>query len=242
MFKWLFLVFFLIFGLPNVSLAQSKLINQEKEEVIPEIDNYFKQIAFDDVEAVKKSLKNKNLNPNTMSKYGDAPLPYAVRSDAYNVFKYLLQVTDIDIDMQNKSTENALMLLAFKGNLELVKLMVEKYGAEIEKEGWSPIHYAVTKGHLPIVRYLVSKEADVNIGTPNNTTSLMLAARYGYIDVVKFLLDHEADLALHNDQNLTTIDFAVMSNQKEIANGLKSRWKKLYGTEYVAKPRIMPPD
>ena len=69
----------------------------------------------------------------------------------------------------------------------------------------------------------------------------MFAARYGFINLVKFLLDHDADLSIHNDQNLTAIDFAMMSNQKEIADGLKSRWKKLYGTDYVAKPRIFPP-
>jgi ankyrin repeat protein len=63
----------------------------------------------------------------------------------------------------------------------------------------------------------------------------MLAARYGHIRVVKYLLDLDADLSLHNTQNLTAIDFALMNNQKEIADGLISRWKKLYGTDYVIK-------
>jgi ankyrin repeat protein len=241
MLKQLLIVFLLMLGLPSFTYAQSNLSNSEKEQVIPEIDNYFKRISFDDVDGVKKSLLNKDLSPNTLSKYGEAALPFAIREDAYKVFKYLLQVNDIDIEMQNKSTENALMWLAFKGNLELVKLMVEKYGAEVEKEGWSPIHYAATKGHLPVVQFLLSKDADVDAGSPNNTTALMFAARYGFINLVKFLLEHDADLSIHNDQNLTAIDFALMSNQKEISDGLKSRWKKLYGTDYVAKPRIFPP-
>ncbi len=242
MFKRPFFAISLIFAFVNFSFAQSNSFNQEKEDVISVIDNYFKYIAFDDVDGVIKALKNKDLNPNTLSKSGDAPLPYAVREDSYKVFKYLLEVSDINIEMQNKSTENALMMLSFKGNLELVKLMVDKYDAEVEKEGWSPIHYAATNGHLPIIQYLVSKEAYVDAGSPNNTTALMLAARYGHIKVVKFLLDHDANLSIHNDQNLTTIDFALINNQEEIAYGLKSRWKKLYGTEYIDKPRISKPN
>jgi ankyrin repeat protein len=65
----------------------------------------------------------------------------------------------------------------------------------------------------------------------------MMAARYGHIKVVKYLLEHDADLSLHNTQDLTAIDFALMNNQKEIADGLRSRWKKLYGSDYVMKAR-----
>ena len=89
--------------------------NSTDDIVIPEIDTYYRRISFDDVDGVKKSLSNKDLSPNTLSKYGDAPLVYAVKEDSYKVFKYLLQVPDIDINLENKSTENALMMLAFKG-------------------------------------------------------------------------------------------------------------------------------
>ncbi len=222
------------------SFAQTDTAKQLKEQVVPEVDDFYKRISFDDVEGVKQSLKIKGLTTNTMSKFGDAPLPYAVRENAMNVFKYLLQVPDINVDKENKSSENALMMLAFKGNLEMVRYLVEKFGADIDKDGWNPIHYAVTNGHLDIVKYLVSKEADIDSGTPNKTTALMLASRSGFIEIVKYLLDHKADLALHNDQNLTAIDFAQLGNQTEIVNGLKSRWKKMYGFDYVPKPRIQP--
>jgi ankyrin repeat protein len=240
MIRLLLFISLFIFQSTNYAFAQIDASKQIKEQVIPEVDDYYKRISFDDVDGVKQSLKIKGLTPNTMSKYGDAPLPFAVRENAMNVFKYLLQVPDINIDKENKNTENALMMLAFKGNLEMVKYLVEKFGAEIDKDGWNPMHYAVTNGHLDIVKYFISKEADVDSGTPNNTTALMLASRAGFIEIVKYLLDHKADLALHNDQNLTAIDFAQMGNQTEIVNGLKSRWKKMYGFDYVPKPRILP--
>lgn len=227
----------ILFTCTSMFFTSSLYAQNSKDEVIPEIDAFFRYISFDDVEGVKKSLKNKDLSPNILSKYGDAPLPYAVKEDSYKVFKYLLQVPDINIDMENKSTENAVMMLAFKGKLDLVKMMVDDLGAEPEKDGWAPLHYAATNGHLEVVQYLISKEVDVDAQSPSDTTPLMLAARYGHIKVVKYLLDHEADLSLHNTQDLTAIDFALMNNQKEIADGLRSRWKKLYGTDYVMKPR-----
>jgi ankyrin repeat protein len=232
------LIVLLLLSLSLPSFAQMEPNSDDKEQIIPEIDRFFRQISLDDVGGVKKSLLNKDLRPDTLSKYGDSPLPYAVKEDSYKVFKYLTQVPDIDINMENKNTENALMMCAFKGNLELVKYLVEDKGAEIEKDGWSPLHYAATNGHLQIVEYLVNKEADVDIESPNKTTPLMMAARFGHIQVVKYLLDQEADLSLQNDQQLTAIDFAAMNNQREIVDGLKSRWKKLYGNDYIMKPRL----
>jgi hypothetical protein len=235
-----FFILTLLFSFPCVVIAQNGSDKNSNDEiVIPEIDTFFKRISFDDVEGVKKSLNNRDLSPNTLSKYGDAPLPYAVKEDSYKVFKYLLQVSDINVNMENKSTENALMMLAFKGKLDLVKYMVEEIGAEPDKDGWTPLHYAATAGHLDVVEYLISKEVDIDAHNPSDTTPLMMAARYGHIKVVKYLLDNEADLSLHNKQNLTAIDFAYLNNQKEIGDGLRSRWKKLYGDDYVLKPRLL---
>ena len=230
----------LMLSYPYAAIAQNlNNKNSNGEIVIPEIDTLFRRISFDDVEGVKKSLNNKDLSPNTLSKYGDAPLPYAVKEDSYKVFKYLLQVTDTNVNMENKSTENALMMLAFKGKLDLVKYMVEEIGAEPDKDGWTPLHYAATNGHLDVVEYLISKEVDIDAQSPSDTTPLMMAARYGHIKVVKYLLDNDADLSLHNKQNLTAIDFAYLNNQNEIGDGLRSRWKKLYGEEYILKPRLL---
>lgn len=227
----------ILFTCASMFFTSSLYAQNSKDEVIHEIDAFFRYISFDDVEGVKKSLKNKDLSPNILSKYGDAPLPYAVKEDSYKVFKYLLQVPDINIDMENKSTENAVMMLAFKGKLDLLKMMIDDLGAEPEKDGWAPLHYAATNGHLEVVQYLISKEVDVDAHSPSDTTPLMMAARYGHIRVVKYLLDHDADLSLHNTQDLTAIDFALLNNQKEIADGLRSRWKKLYGADYVIKTR-----
>jgi uncharacterized protein len=208
-------------------------------ESIKEIDDYFRAISLDQVESVKESLKNKDLSPNTLSKYGEAPLPYAIKENSNKVFKYLLQVTDIDVNFENKNNENALMIAALMGRMDLLQMLVEKKGAEIDKDGWTALHYAASKGHLDIVTYLVQKEADVNAESPNQITPLMLACQFGHIQVVKFLLDHDADLSVQTTNGKTAIDFAMQANQREIANGLKSRWKKVYEKDYLENTQAM---
>jgi hypothetical protein len=53
--------------------------------------------------------------------------------------------------------------------------------------------------------------------------------------VVKLLLDRDADLSKMNNLKMTAIDFAEQHNQTEIAEGLKSRWLKLYKKPYKSQ-------
>ncbi|MNR23243.1 Ankyrin repeats (3 copies) [compost metagenome] len=91
-----------------------------------------------------------------------------------------------------------------------------------------------------MVKYLVDHAAYIDAESPNGTTPLMMAARGGHIDTVKLLLDEGADLRLKNQQSMTAIDFAEQYNQKEIADGLKSRWQKLYGAVPAPAPKPVP--
>jgi ankyrin repeat protein len=113
--------------------------------------------------------------------------------------------------------------------------LVEKRQVEINKPGWSALHYAATNGHLKIVAYLLDMNAYVDPESPNRTTALMMAARGGHIQVVKLLLEHDADLSKINNVKMTAIDFAEQHNQTEIAEGLKSRWLKLYKKPYKSQ-------
>ena len=200
--------------------------------VIHPIDRLYKAIELDDVDEIKKRQYLQYLKANTKSKYGNSALVYAIAEKSQNVIKYLSQLADYDINFSNNYGENALMMAAFTGNLPLVKLLIERRGGQVQQDGWSPIHYAVIHGNLEVVRFLLSKGAEVDALTPSETTPLMLAIRYGHIHVVKLLLDKGADLSALNDQQLTPIDFARYFNQREIARGLESRWMKLFKVEY----------
>ena len=129
------------------------------------------------------------------------------------------------------------MMASLYGMLPEVKVLVDKRGAEINKSGWTPLHYACTEGHLAVADYLLSKGAKVDALSESDTTPLMMAVRSGNIQLVRLLLDRGADLQIRNHQGFSAIDVAELFNQEEISKGLRSRWEKLYKTKYQGGPK-----
>jgi len=191
------------------------------------VDDMRKAVVFDDGNTVQKMLA-RGTDPNLVDSKGDPMLLVAVREKSAKVIKVLSADKNIDFDKTNAAGETPLMMACLLNEPDVVKLMVEKYEVEINKTGWTPLHYAATNGNIEIVKYLLDHSAYVDAGSPNATTPLMMAARGGHIDTVKLLLDEGADMRLRNQQNMTVIDFAERYHQDEIATGLKARWKKLY--------------
>ena len=113
------------------------------------------------------------------------------------------------------------MLAALKGHTELAKKLVAR-GADVNKTGWTPLHYAATYGHLDIMKLLIEQHAYIDAESPNKTTPLMMAAHYGTPAAVKLLLEEGADPSLKNQLGLTAIDFAHRANRKDAAELIAS--------------------
>ncbi len=196
-----------------------------------QVDAFLKDVKFNDVKSVKKALAD-GMSPNAMDAKGNSALSIAITEKSLDVAKVLIDSPSIDLERPNLAGETPVMMAAFHGSFDLVQYLVEKRQVEINKPGWSALHYAATNGHLKIATYLLDQNAYVDPESPNGTTALMMAARGGHIEVVKLLLDRGADLSKMNAVKMTAIDFAEQHNQAEIANGLKSRWLKLYKKPY----------
>jgi ankyrin repeat protein len=141
------------------------------------------------------------------------------------VFDALLNARGIDLEAKARNGDTALMIASFKANLPAVKALIDK-GAEVNKTGWTPLHYAASIGNNDIVSLLLEKSAYIDAESPNKTTPIMMAARAGHIMTVKLLLDEGADATLKNDAGMTAIDFAEKHEFRDIAEGLTYRLKK----------------
>ena len=108
------------------------------------------------------------------------------------------------------------MLASLQGLLGLCRQLIDK-GADVNKPGWTALHYAATRGHLAVIVLLLDSYAYIDAASPNGTTPLMMAARYGTPEAVKLLLGAGADPSLKNEQNLSAIDFAQYANRAESA-------------------------
>ncbi|WP_194721313.1 ankyrin repeat domain-containing protein [Noviherbaspirillum malthae] len=188
-------------------------------------DDFFRAVKIDDAKAVA-SLLARGLDPNLIEpERGETGLIMALRADSMKVFETLLKSKQIDLEVKAFNGDNALMMAAYKGNLPAVEALIEQ-GAEINKTGWTPLHYAAFVGNNDIVKLLLDKSAYIDAESPNKTTPIMMAARAGHILTVKLLLDEGADATLKNDAGMTAIDFANKYEFKDIAEGLTFRLRK----------------
>lgn len=88
----------------------------------------------------------------------------------------------------------------------------------------SPISAAVTHSRYDIIEMLLSRGADINIGSGQilefTRTPLALACKNGDINMVKFLLDRGADINLRSGVYGSPILAAINSNSLELLSFL----------------------
>ena len=171
-----------------------------------------------------KSLLGKGVSPNTLTNKGVPALYAALQQESYRAAKVLVEAPDLQVDQTTEKDETALMMAAFRGQVDLAKRLIER-GAVVNRKGWTPLHYAATNGHVEMVRYLLTQKAEVNALSPNESTPLMMAAMYGSDDAVNALLAAGADPARKNQLGMTAADFATKADRERLANKLNEAAK-----------------
>jgi ankyrin repeat protein len=173
---------------------------------------FFRAAQVDNTVTVGDLLK-RGLDPNLHEpERGETALIIAMRHDANRVFKLLLEHPRIDLEAQSANGSTALMMAAFKHNKAAVKAMIAK-GAQVNRKGWTPLHFAAAAGDLDIMNILLEHHAYIDAGSPSGLTPLMLAAREGMEDAVKLLLAQGADATLKD--NAFRIDAAEFATRAE---------------------------
>ena len=180
-------------------------------------EDFFKAVQFDDVRTVQ-SLLQRGFDPNTVNPSGHSGLMLAVREPSLKVAEVLAGWPQTKVEVRNDKDESPLMLAALKGHLALVKKLVER-DADVNKTGWTALHYAASGGHTQVIDFLLENSAYIDAESPNGTTPLMMAAMYGSPESVKLLIQAGADLNVKNMVGMTALDFAVRAdrqNSKEL--------------------------
>jgi len=183
-------------------------------------EDFFAAIKQDDASTVA-SLLSRGFDVNTLNPAGDPGLILAFREPSPKVAALLISWPNTKIEVRTAKDESPLMLAALKGLTGFCQQLIDK-GADVNKTGWTPLHYAATNGHLETMTLLLDNYAYIDAASPNGTTPLMMAAHYGTPAAVKLLLEAGADPMLKNQQGLSAIDFAQRANRSDSAELIAS--------------------
>jgi len=189
----------------------------------PEADavTFFRAIQLDDDVAVKAVLA-RGLDPNVREPArGETGLIVAMRYDAMKIANLLLAQPRLKIEAQAPNGSTALMMAAFQKNKPAVLLLLGK-GAQVNRPGWTALHFAAAAGDTGIMKILLERSAYIDAESPTGTTPLMLAAREGQEEAVQLLLEEGADASLKDRAwHENAAEFAIRAEKPWIAEQIR---------------------
>jgi len=181
-------------------------------------EDFFNAIKHDDVGKVKELL-HRGFDANTTDTKGQTGLYLALLEPSFKTAEVLIDWPKTDANRLNPQGESILMLASLKGHLDLAKKLIKK-GGDVNKTGWTPLHYAASGGHAALVGLLLENNAYIDAESPNGSTPLMMAAMYGSEASVKLLLQEGADPRIKNQQGLSALDFAQRGKRPDTVEAI----------------------
>lgn len=216
---------------PEAARAQSTRASAAPQD-------FWDAIRLDDVKAMQTEML-RGASANARHPEHGPAIVVAARERSPKALAYLAQLSGTRIDATNARDETALMLVALQGDLESVKLLVKR-GAEVNRPGWTPLHYAAAGGHVPVIAFLLDENAYIDAQSPNRTTPLMMAARHGHSEVVRLLVQAGADPTARNEAGIDAAGYLQRQGQPELAQWVRERaadYARRYGT--LERPRTV---
>lgn len=191
--------------------------------------SWWLDITNDRLDAVRSQLAMGE-DPNAVNSKGQPSLMLAIQEGAWKVYDLLVKHRNIDLNIRNANDETPLMYLSVVGETKRAADLIKK-GAEVNRLGWTPLHYAASKAHLDTVRLLLANKAIVNAPSPDGTSPLMMAAYAGNEEIVRVLLAAGADPTARNLRGEDAADWARRRNHGSLGKQLDDL------TERVLKSR-----
>ncbi|MCP5259658.1 ankyrin repeat domain-containing protein [Ottowia sp.] len=186
------------------------------------------------------ALLRQGVDPNTRDPRGVPGLYLALQEGSLDAAKAILAAPRLNPNALTPTDESPLMMAALKGQVDIARALIAKGGA-VNKSGWTPLHYAATGGNTDMIRLLLDHRATVEALSPNETTPLMMAARYGSVEAVQMLLRAGADPRRRNGLGMDALDFAVSGERPDAIELLTQAKRRAPVRPVVPAPESAPP-
>ncbi|MCB9492879.1 MAG: ankyrin repeat domain-containing protein [Epsilonproteobacteria bacterium] len=182
-----------------------ELVEKEKADV--NAKNKFGEVplhfaCFEGALDIVKYLVVHGAEINVEMFQGDTPMDYAIEANKNDVVRYLL-TKNAQYTVENQRFEEKELHLACRvgSGITYIQKLVEERGVDVNepnKFGDRPLHYAVRKGDLSVIIYLLGHGAEINIQNNYGETPLDYAIDAEQDHVVKFLIENGAKFTLNH--------------------------------------------
>ncbi|HQO09253.1 MAG TPA: ankyrin repeat domain-containing protein [Clostridiales bacterium] len=128
------------------------------------------------------------------------------------------------------------------GDLTLVRSMIEGDKSLLESKidtYFTPLNLASYEGKTDIVKYLLSKGADIDTKDKEGSNPLQNAAARGHFEIVKLLVEKGSNVNYKDDNGVTPLHFGCMSGNLDIVKYLVEKGADLNATSKIGrKPAV----
>lgn len=118
-----------------------------------------------------------------------------------------------------RGSKDAIFPAAKDGNLKLLKELLVEENIDVNYQnfnGETVLHVAASRGDLVMVKYLLSKGANVSAMTGKQWQPIHHAMRFEHPQVANYLIAHKASVLAKTSDGLTALALAKTSNKNEI--------------------------
>ncbi|EAY13438.1 ankyrin repeat protein, putative [Trichomonas vaginalis G3] len=184
----------------------------------------------------EKELKIAQLNEEVLSKEFQLRfIDYKNSTDFQSIYDFFCEMAEKGYskfiakaceeglsDKKNANNNNILIEASIRGNLKLVKYLIES-GCDKESrdnKGCTPLIHASIENNIEVINYLISVGANIEGKDNSEATALHIATHYNNIDIVKYLISVGANIEVKDKNGWTSLHYASVCNHIELVKYL----------------------
>ncbi|RSL81667.1 hypothetical protein CEP52_017150 [Fusarium oligoseptatum] len=181
---------------------------------------------------VVKMLLEKDAGIDIADEEGLLPLYWACTNNHDEIARLLLYSTTKpeDILHHDGHGRSALSYAAMCGAADVIQRLLSTPNIDVDsrdEDGWTPLMFAVARGHEEASTLLLDAKADVSLKDEEGRTALYHAASKGHFETIKILLKTNPDLILSNGPKSDDPQMMVAAAFAVAASGIDDTWKAL---------------